>query len=186
MKHWLNAPEVRCMFITTTVRGWTPIFERPEMRDALVACILDDHRHYHAILHAFAAMTHHFHTVSVMTGEMTCSWFMERLKSNATKRLMPLLNSHENQQLDQAPASGNLMWQQSFRGVPITSTRARITKVNYVHLNAVRASFVEVPEDYRWSSARFRTPEFYDVELGLRLDLIAGEFGPPPPFPRYR
>jgi len=181
MKHWLNAPEIPCMFITSTVRGWTPIFERPEIRDVVAASLIDDHRFYGALLHAFAVMQHHFHTISIMPPGKTSSWFGARLKSNAAKRVLPLLTDREARMLWEAPEDdGRVMWKRSIRGVPITSHDVRVTKVNYVHMNPVRAGLCALPAEYRWSSARFREAGIYDAELGLDLDALLQKFGDPP------
>lgn len=169
------------MFLTSTVRGWAPIFQRPEIRDVLAASLVDDHRHYGALLHAFAVMQHHFHTVSIMPPGQTSSWFGARLKSNAAKRVLPLLNDRERQMLLDAPEDdGRVIWKRSIRGVPITSHEGRVTKVNYVHQNPVRAGFCLLPIEYRWSSARFREAGSYDPELGLDLDALIRDFGDPP------
>jgi len=38
--------------------------------------------------------------------------------------------------------------------LPVFSESFFMQKVNYIHLNPVRAGLVEHPKDYRWSSAR--------------------------------
>jgi putative transposase len=46
-------------------------------------------------------------------------------------------------------------------------------KVNYIHMNPVRAGFVERPVDYRWSSARiWQKCEAEDEPLRMDIDRI--------------
>lgn len=44
-------------------------------------------------------------------------------------------------------------WEEGYHGEEIYSTDFFDQKANYIHLNPVRAGFVEKEEDYSWSSA---------------------------------
>lgn len=46
------------------------------------------------------------------------------------------------------------LWQQEKNVFSVFSEAVFMQKVNYIHLNPVRAGLVERPADYRWSSAR--------------------------------
>jgi REP element-mobilizing transposase RayT len=65
------------------------------------------------------------------------------------------------------------LWQHDSDVFSVTSESKFMEKVNYIHLNPVRAGLVERAEDYRWSSARWwkRTPA-EDEPLRVDLDKI--------------
>ena len=65
------------------------------------------------------------------------------------------------------------LWQHDSDVFSVTSESKFIEKVNYIHMNPVRAGLVDRAEDYRWSSARWwkRAP-MKDEPLRLDLDKI--------------
>jgi len=65
------------------------------------------------------------------------------------------------------------MWQHDSDMFSVTSESKFMEKVNYIHLNPVRAGLVERAEDYRWSSVRWwkRTPA-EDEPLWVDLEKI--------------
>jgi len=60
-------------------------------------------------------------------------------------------------------------WQASFRGNPLYTKEVADQKVRYTHLNPIRASLVDSPEAYIWSSSHvmerglFREDESLDL-----------------------
>ena len=54
--------------------------------------------------------------------------------------------------------------------LPVFSEAFFMQKVNYIHLNPVRAGLVAQAEDYRWSSARYWLRRVVEDEP-LRMDL---------------
>ncbi len=181
-KRWVNAVETHGFFVTTTVRGWAPIFRRPSVTDAVMAGLISDCQFYGARLMSFAIMPHHVHFVCFRPVDREIGWFMDRFKSNSSKRLLPMLNSTEIRMLKAAPYDhGNLMWKRSFRGIPLTSEAVRARKTGYIHRNPVRAGLCDTMAEYKWSSHRWIEAGLFHVDNGLDLDLLAKEFGEPPP-----
>ena len=65
------------------------------------------------------------------------------------------------------------LWQQEKNVFSIFSEAAFMQKVNYIHLNPVRAELVERAVDYRWSSARIWQKCATDYEpLSVDIDRI--------------
>ena len=56
--------------------------------------------------------------------------------------------------------------------LPMFSERFFMQKVNYIHLNPVRAGLVARAEDYRWSSARCWSGRAVVEDEPLRVDLL--------------
>ncbi len=66
--------------------------------------------------------------------------------------------------------SGVPFWQYSFRSVVIESEEMFWQKMHYIHMNPVKAGYVEHAEDYRWSSARLVLEGKLSREDGLSYD----------------
>lgn len=179
---WINAPEVNVHFVTTTIRGWAPILARPEIKEALTASLISDFQFYRAKLRAFVVMNHHLHFVSIRPADKTTSWFLQRVKSNSAKRILPLLTASEIEILRHAPVSdGRLLWMRGFRGIPLVTPEITTRKVSYIHRNPVRAKLCESLESYHWSSYAWIQSGAFTLEDGLDLWKLRAEYGEPPP-----
>jgi REP element-mobilizing transposase RayT len=65
------------------------------------------------------------------------------------------------------------LWQQEKNVFSIFSEAVFMQKVNYIHLNPVRAGLVERAVDYRWSSARiWQRQDLEDEPLRMDIDRI--------------
>ena len=120
-------------------------------------------------------MGHHIHLLVVPPEKMTMSVLMDRMKSNAGKRLVPHLSETLRAKLAlQTGLNKRTIWMRSFRGLPVSSTKVFNQKVNYIHMNPVRASLCEAPEHYRWSSCWMYAQEKFDWDQGIVVndDLI--------------
>ncbi len=142
--------------------------------------ILDDCRYYEAELRAFVVMTHHIHLVVRPRDDQTISQFMERLKTNSSKELYPLLFPSELAQLtEQSGLNKRKFWMYRFRANPLYTEDVLVQKVQYTHLNPCRAQFCEIPEDYKWSSVRLlelgMNNEFGQIDLGAALEYYRRE-----------
>jgi REP element-mobilizing transposase RayT len=62
------------------------------------------------------------------------------------------------------------LWQQEKNVFSVFGEAVFMQKVNYIHLNPVRAGFVEKAIDYRWSSARI-WQKCNDKDEPLRVDI---------------
>ncbi|HVL39806.1 MAG TPA: transposase [Fimbriimonadaceae bacterium] len=186
-RHWVN-PEGPLVFLTSSTGGFATVFEWPAVR-GLVASILDAHCFYGARLHAYCVMPHHVHFVSWIPQGRTASWFMNRIKSNAAKRVLPLLGPHEIRILNEGSEPGRVLWQRSYRRTGLTCGRSFFACVRYVHLNPLRGGLCTDPLDYRWSSAFLWQECRWDPQKGLPIsdDLLREycdpsqlRFGPQP------
>ena len=92
----------------------------------------------HRIL-AFCFMTNHVHLI-IQVGDISISQIIQNLAFRYTRYI--------NWQHDRI---GHL-FQGRFRSVIVDSRRYLKELVRYIHLNPVRASLVQHPQDYRWSS----------------------------------
>lgn len=173
-RHYVNPKEPGItVFISSTVLDFVHAFRRDEPRDAMVAFIAKHCRRTRANLHAYVVMPHHVHLLIRLQDSMTVSYFMNQFKSDSRDALVPLLTQEEHRQFDQQRTlNGNTFWQRSFRGLKVQGQSMFDQKVDYIHQNPVEAEYVEVAEDYRWSSAALRTEGLWTEEFGIPYDAV--------------
>jgi putative transposase len=173
-RHYVNPKEPGItVFISTTVLDFVHAFRRDEPRDAMVAFIAKHCRRDRAIMHAYVVMPHHVHLLIRLPETVTVSYFMNQFKSDSSDALVPLLTRDERRQFDQQRTlNGNTFWQRSFRALKVQGQYMFDQKVDYIHLNPIEAGYVEVPEDYRWSSARLRSGGVWTEESGIPYEAV--------------
>ncbi|MCH8275329.1 MAG: transposase [Armatimonadetes bacterium] len=159
------------VFITTTILDFVPVFSRPHLADLMTGGLLDDHRHYAATLYAFVVMPHHIHFLVRLPERRDASWFLNRVKSNAAKRLLPHTDAELRRSLAvQQGLNQRMFWRPSFRSFPVKTLEQFVQKVEYIHANPVRAGLCEGPAAYRWSSAWMYEAGIGSWENGLPTD----------------
>ena len=136
----------------------------------MVETILRESRRARLVLHAFVVMPHHVHFVARLPAGLSPTEFMRQFKPRAAIAVKPLLTEDELAQFsDQTGLNRNTFWQRSFRGKVIGSSRMFTNCLTYVHWNPVRAGYVELPADYRWSSAKMWEDGHWTEDNGLLI-----------------
>jgi len=97
---------------------------------------------YHFLLMAWVFLPDHWHAIFFPRPPVTVSLVMESIKVGSTHRI----NARRGE-------SGRL-WQPRFFDRAVRTVKEYYEKVEYIHLNPVRAGLVERAEDWPWSSVR--------------------------------
>ena len=170
--HYRNGVEAgHAAFITTTCLDFVHAFVHPEIADIMTGGLLADCRFYESGLSAFVAMPHHIHLVVLLPKALDVRAFVNRIKANSARRILPRLHPNERAGFgDQNGLNGRTFWQRSFRSFPIANSDDFWQKVRYVRSIPVRAGLADREHDYRWSSALFWEEGLGSDELGLRID----------------
>jgi len=157
------------VFITTTCLDFAYLLQRAEMRDRMVERLWSDCAHYSAVLHAYVVMSNHIHFVTRLPEGRASGWFMQRLKTNSTRELLPLLTAEESASIShQQGLDGRQFWKRSYDSLVLRTETIFAQKIAYIHTNPVRACLVEEPGAYAWSSASAFEEGLWDPENGLR------------------
>src|SRR5260370_38545265 len=110
----------------------------------------------------------------------TSAEVLRRVKGLTARRVIDYLKEHDYQSslaklrhAEWKRKHTHSLWQQEKNVFSIFSEAAFMQKVNYIHLNPVRAGLVERAIDYRWSSARIwqRSP-IDDEPLTVDIDRL--------------
>jgi putative transposase len=149
-------------YITTVIHNRLPIFTRPSFIIPLYDS-LNFYRYKQEFkLLGYVIMPDHLHLIIWPFGESTVSDIMRDYKTFTSKRIIRQAEVEDiaewveafRQAGQETGRSTNKVWQDSYWDVNVYTERFLRKKLNYVHLNPVRAGLVERPEDYVYSSYR--------------------------------
>jgi putative transposase len=112
---------------------------------------------YHFLLTAWVFLPDHWHAIIFPPYPLTISRAMESIKVGSTHRI----NSGRRE--------SGLLWQPRFFDRAVRTVQEYYEKVEYIHLNPVRAELVERAEDWPWSSVRDYAGNLSAVASGHRI-----------------
>ena len=109
----------------------------------LLARVVGERRQkYHFLLTAWVWLPDHWHAIIFPHFPLTISTVMEAIKVGSTHRI------------NAARKESGRLWQPRFFDRAVRTVKEYDEKVEYIHLNPVRAGLVERAEDWPWSSVR--------------------------------
>jgi len=167
-----------CLFITAVAKDRLPVFRTNAMKFVTCAAIDEARTSSGFLLFAYVIMPDHVHLLTDSPHKP--SKVLQFIKGIVGHRAIDYLKAHNYEsslrKLHHEDWKRNhrySLWQHDSDVFSVTSESTFMQKVNYIHLNPVRAGLVEQAIDYRWSSARFwnRCPN-EDEPLRVDLDKI--------------
>jgi hypothetical protein len=63
-------------------------------------------------------------------------------------------------------------WKRSYRSFPVVTPKVFGQKAQYIAWNPVKSGYCELPEQYLWSSSRWRAEGLWSDESGLQVEEI--------------
>ncbi|VAW51271.1 Transposase and inactivated derivatives [hydrothermal vent metagenome] len=146
-------------FITVTVLHWIPVFTRPEtvevLFDSLRYLINDGLKVY-----AYVILENHLHLV-VQSQQLDKD--IARFKSFTAKQIIQYLDKNNVRSILEQLAfykkahkadCAYQFWQEGVHPEWIQNEAMTRQKVEYIHQNPVKRGYVDLPEHWRYSSAR--------------------------------
>jgi len=158
-------------FITFTVHQWADVFTRSDYVDILLGSFKYCQENKGLEIYAWVVMSNHCHLIVSARNE-NLSDIIRDLKKFTSKAIYQAIerNTKESRKewlLKVLKFNGNIwFWEEGYHGEEISSRNFYETKVNYIHMNPVKAGIVEKEEEYLLSSAA----DFYGTRKGY-LDL---------------
>ena len=147
-------------FLTCTVVEWLPVFTRPDA----VQILLDSGSHQRVNngfrLFGYVILENHLHFVAQAPRLDKC---VSSFKSFTAARLIELLEEHKaERQLARLRFAKRAhkrdreyqFWQEGAHAEMIFSEDVMREKLDYIHRNPVKRGYVDIPEHWRYSSAR--------------------------------
>jgi REP element-mobilizing transposase RayT len=166
------------LFITAVAKDRLPIFKTDAMKKIACAAIDEARTSCGFLLFAYVVMLDHLHLLTDAPKEP--SVVLKYIKGIIARRAIDYLKKGDFEgslrklrHFDWKRKHRYSLWQHDSDVFSVTSESKFMEKVNYIHLNPVRAGLVERPEEYRWSSARgWRRSPAEDEPLRLDIDKI--------------
>ena len=125
--------------------------------ERLARVLRERREEYHFLLTAWVFLPDHWHAIIFPPYPLTISRAMESIKLGSTHRI----NSGRRE--------SGVLWQPRFFDRAVRTVQEYYEKVEYIHLNPVRAGLVERPEDWPWSSVRDYAGNLSAVASGHRI-----------------
>ena len=168
----------QALYITNATRDRLPVFQKDALKNVVCEAIDEARNSCGFLLFAYVIMLDHIHLltdcpkssadvlryIKGITGRRVIDYLKEKHYESSLAKL-----GHEEWKRNHSYS----LWQQEKNVLSIFSEGVFMQKVNYIHLNPVRAGLVERAIDYRWSSARIwqRCPAD-DEPLRVDIDRI--------------
>jgi putative transposase len=146
-------------FFTQTIQHFKPLLSNENMQKI----VLDSLTHLHAqrlvSIYAFVIMPNHLHLLwrmEAQTRKESAAASFSKFTSHQFKKHLQLhdpiqLHFFQTDKTDRRYQ----FWKRDPLAIPITSQEALVQKIEYIHLNPVKAGLCLQPSDYTWSSAAF-------------------------------
>ena len=151
-------------FVTATVVDWIDVFTRKSYRDLVVECLNYCIREKALILYGYVIMSNHLHMV-VQSGngelsdllrdfkKFTAAKIIEKIKSEPESRREWILERFKLATESHSRNKNYQFWQYGNHPEEIYSNKFMWSKLDYIHLNPIRAGIVEKASQYIYSSA---------------------------------
>lgn len=151
-------------FLTATVVDWVDIFTRETYRKTVVDCLDFCIENKGMILYGYVVMSNHLHLiVQSQHGELsnlirdfkkfTAKTILERIKTGPESRREWMLKRFQEATKTHSRNKNYQFWRYGNHAEEIYSNKFMWSKLNYIHLNPVRAGIVKKASDYIYSSA---------------------------------
>lgn len=147
-------------FITSTIVEWLPVFTNEVYFQILIDSMKYCIQNKAFKLFAYVILENHFHciasalhlseTISSMK-KFTALKILEQLEKDGKYWLLNQFSFYNKRYKTK---SRHQVWQEGIHPVLISSMDMLRQKVEYIHHNPVRRGYVDLPEHWRYSSAR--------------------------------
>jgi REP element-mobilizing transposase RayT len=147
-------------FLTCTVVEWLPIFTRPDSVQILLDSWFHQRAHDGLRLFGYVILENHLHFVAQAPRLDKC---LSSFKSFTAARLIKLLEARKAERLLArlrfTKRAHKLdreyqFWQEGSHAEMVFSELVMREKLEYIHQNPVKRGYVDLPEHWRYSSAR--------------------------------
>ena len=151
-------------FITATVVDWVDVFTRKNYRDIVIECLDFCIREKGMVLFGYVIMSNHIHmVVQSNNGELsnlirdfkkfTATKILEKIQSEPESRREWILERFKLAAESHTRNKNYQFWKYGNHPEEIYSNTFMWSKLDYIHLNPVRAGIVEKASHYIYSSA---------------------------------
>lgn len=151
-------------FITCTVVDWVDVFTRKTYRDIVINCLKYCIENKGMLVYGYVVMSNHIHLIIQSKDaklsdlirdfkKFTAKNILEAIQQNPESRREWVLERFAKATETHSRNKNYQFWQYGNHAEEIYTLHFLWDKLNYIHLNPVRAGIVEKAQDYLYSSA---------------------------------
>ena len=154
-------------YVTFTVHQWVDVFTRQCYADILIESIRYCQAEKGLQVFAWVIMSNHCHLI-ISSTQSPLSDIIRDLKKYTSKKIMASIRANEKESRKKwltwlLQKDGNIwFWEEGYHGEQIFTQSFFDSKLNYIHMNPVRAGIVEKEEEYLNSSCA----DYYGIRKG--------------------
>lgn len=155
-------------FITFTVHQWVDVFTRKDYIEILLESVRFCQSNKGLKIYAWVVMSNHIHMI-IGSEKENLSDIIRDFKKYTSKKIFEAIENNPKESRKRwllwllKKDDKIWFWEEGYHGVEIISQPFFETKLNYIHLNPVRAGIVEKEEEYLYSSCA----NYYGISKGL-------------------
>ena len=147
-------------FLTSTIVEWIPVFTTQVYFDILLESLRFCKTNKGLKLFAYVILENHFHLIAAAN---KLSDIMRSFKGYTSRQIIDQLRKDKREWLLNQLAyfekkykneSTFQLWQEGFHPELILNENMLLQKIEYMHYNPVKRGYVDLPEHWRYSSAR--------------------------------
>ena len=152
-------------FITSTIVNWIDLFAKEKYRKIILDSLNYSIRNKGLVVHAWCIMPNHIHLVISRRGDCELYEMVRDFKKFTSRKISELLEvefeSRRDWLLEMFERAAfplkrikyYKVWRDGFHPVELFSNSMIDQRINYIHMNPVKAGLVQHPEYYLYSSA---------------------------------
>lgn len=165
-------------YLTAVTKDRLPIFRTNALARIMCDALNEARRSGKFLVFAYVLMLDHFHLVT--DSKVDSRNIFRFVKGIGSRRIIDHLKEHGHidsleklQVKHRSDGSDYSVWQRQPNTRLLWSEQMLWQRIQYTHLNPVRADLVDHPNDWRWSSARiWHGRPLEDEPLGVEKDMI--------------
>lgn len=147
-------------YMTCSIVDWLPIFSIPAVTRKVLESLTYFQKKHEFTLYAYVIMENHFHLIAQSPDLQK---HMRSFKSYTARQIIDhiKMNGHNHYQqklrslkLEHHTDSDFQLYFEGYHPKKVVGDKMMNQKVSYIHQNPVKRGYVDMPEDWRYSSAR--------------------------------
>ena len=146
-------------FFTASIKGWYKLLEHDKYKDIIVNSLRFLTEDKRISLNAFVIMPDHIHLIWQMQPLIHPQHVQRDFLKYTAQQIKHDLQKNHTELLEYFTSDASdryyQFWKRRALSVELRTHKVYIQKLEYIHWNPVRAGICKLPEDYKYSSARF-------------------------------
>ncbi len=147
-------------FITATINNWLPLFTRPELTEIVLDSWRFLQKDSKLEIFGYVILENHLH---LLARSQNLSRDMQRFKAFSAKEILAYLKAQKERQMlrlleffkrPHKTECTYQVWEEGNHPQIIQDEAMLRQKLDYIHQNPVKRGYVDLPEHWRYSSAR--------------------------------